>query len=78
MIQMQCVKPVPYQGRQLIPGEKFEAENELDAHVFICMGKAKKAKPESVASANDVVAGAQKRKPTKKRRYRRRDMIAEE
>ena len=75
MIQMKCVRPVPYEGRQLVAGETFEAKNELDAHVLISMGKAKRAKPESAISTREVVAQSAVAKT--KRQYRRRDMTAQ-
>lgn len=76
MIKMICKQDHEYNGRQLRAGEPFEAMSSLDAKVLTAIGKAERQADERVRDDQEQVRDESGNR--QQRRYRRRDMTAQE
>lgn len=70
-MRLVAVQEFPYGGRNLKPGDPFEASDE-DARILKGVGKARGEGEEKSQEKTDVT------EPRKKRTYKRRDLRAED
>lgn len=63
----------PYANRALHPGDEFDASDQ-DAMILVGAGSAVRADPELTSPPD---APAEEQLPARRRKYRRRDMVAE-
>lgn len=75
---MKALRSFPYAGKRLNPGDEFDAQSSRDAQILSIIGQARKIEMNIPAVRMKEPEGETEDAPKKKRRYRRRDMQAED